>query len=69
MQGTDVTDYARWLKMPPNTGTQTLRSIGAKVHTYKAMSADWRAMVARYDPNMAANPMGVFDRDEATYKN
>lgn len=68
IQGTDVTDYARWLNMPEGNGTQTLRSIGAKIESYEDMPADWRATVAELDPKMAANPMGVFDRDEATYK-
>jgi hypothetical protein len=69
IQGTDVTEYARWLKMPANSGTQTLRSIGAKVHRYEDMPADWRTMVSKFDPKMAADPMAVFDRAEATYRN
>jgi hypothetical protein len=68
IQGTDVTDYARWLKMPAGSGTQTLRSIGAKVSRFEDMPADWIAMVAKADPAMAANPMSIFDRAEATYK-
>lgn len=68
IQGTDVTDYARWLKMPEGSGTQTLRSIGAKVHRYADMPADWRAAVAEIDPKMAADPMGVFNRNEETYR-
>lgn len=68
IQGTDVTDYARWLKMPEGNGTQTLRSIGAKVHRYDDMPADWRAIVAEVDPAMAADPMSVFTRAQATYK-
>lgn len=68
VQGTDVTDYARWLKMPANSGTQTLRSIGAKVHRFEDMPADWLEIVSRIDPKMHADPMSVFDRSEATYK-
>lgn len=68
IQGNDVTDYARWLKMPAGSGTQTLRSIGAKVHRYEDMPADWRAAVAELDPAMAADPMSVFTRKEAIYK-
>ncbi len=68
IQGNDVTDYARWLKMPAGAGTQTLRSIGAKVHRYEDMPADWRAAVAEVDPAMAADPMSVFTRGEAVYK-
>ena len=67
--GTDVTDYARWLKMPPGLGTQTLRSVGQKVNRYQDMPPDWRAMVERADPAMAANPLSVLDREQATYRN
>jgi hypothetical protein len=68
IQGTDVTDYARWLKMPAGAGSQTLRSIGAKVHRFEDMPRDWIAMVAQSDPRMAKDPLSVFDRAEATYK-
>lgn len=69
VQGNDITDYARWLKMPADApGSQTLRSIGAKVHDFKEMPADWRAAVAEADPAMAADPMSVFSRSQAIYK-
>ncbi|KAG5731190.1 hypothetical protein E4T56_gene4213, partial [Termitomyces sp. T112] len=55
--GTDVTDYARWWKMPAGLGTQTLRSAGMKVARYADMPEDWRAMVDKADPAMAADPM------------
>lgn len=67
--GTDVTDYARWWKMPPGLGTQTLRSAGMKVARYADMPEDWRAMVAKADPAMAADPMGVLTRAATTYRN
>lgn len=67
--GTDVTDYARWWKMPPGLGTQTLRSAGMKVARYQDMPQDWRDMVAKADPAMAADPMGVLARSSATYRN
>lgn len=67
--GSDITDYARWLKMPPGMGTQTLRSIGQKANRYEDMPSDWRAMVEREDPAMAANPLSVLDREPATYRN
>lgn len=67
--GTDVTDYARWWKMPPGLGTQTLRSAGMKVARYQDMPQDWRDMVAKADPAMAADPMGVLSRAAATYRN
>lgn len=68
VQGTDVTDYARWLKMPANSGTQTLRSIGAKVQRFEDMPADWLEIVRKIDPKMHADPMSVFERSEASYK-
>lgn len=67
--GTDVTDYARWWKMPAGLGTQTLRSAGMKVARYADMPEDWRAMVAKADPAMAADPMGVLTRAATTYRN
>ncbi len=69
IQGTDVTDYARWLNMPAGQGTQTLRSIGAKVSRFEDMPRDWLAIVAKADPKIAADPLAVFDRAEATYRN
>jgi len=67
--GSDVTDYARWWKMPPGQGSQTLRSVGEKVTRYADMPADWRAMVAKTDPKMAADPISVLERAASTYKN
>jgi hypothetical protein len=67
--GSDVTDYARWLKMPADAGTQTLRSIGQKVARWQDMPADWLAMVARSDPEMARDPLAVLRRPQAVYKN
>ena len=67
--GSDVTDYARWWKMPPGMGSQTLRSVGQKVSRFEDMPRDWIAMVAKADPAMAANPLSVLERAEATYKN
>jgi len=67
--GTDVTDYARWWKMPPGSGTQTLRSIGQKVRTYAEMPEDWRAMLAANDPAMAADPIAGLKRKAVEYRN
>ncbi len=69
IQGTDVTDYARWFKMPPGMGTQTLRSIGRKVTRFADMPADWIAMVEKFDPELVRNPGSVFGRAQATYRN
>ena len=67
--GGDVTDYARWLKMPPGSGTQTLRSVGQKYRTYEEMPQDWRDMLAEADPEMAADPIGGLDRPPEQYRN
>lgn len=68
-QGGDVSDYARWLKMPANAGTQTLRSIGRKVARFADMPADWLEMLAQADPQMAADPLAGLKRATATYRN
>jgi len=68
IEGTDVTDYPRWLNMPAGMGTQTLRSIGRKVHHIEDMPADWKAIVAKFDPELLKNPEAVFERKQATYK-
>ena len=67
--GSDVTDYARWWKMPPGLGTQTLRSVGQKVRRFADMPSDWIAMVAKADPKMAADPLSVLSREAALYRN
>ena len=67
--GGDVTDYARWLKMPDGAGTQTLRSVGEKVSRYSDMPEDWRAMLAESDPVMGADPIAGLSRDAAIYRN
>lgn len=67
--GTDVTDYARWWKMPAGSGTQTLRSFGKKVATFAEMPDDWRAMLARFDPVMAADPIAGLRRKALEYRN
>ncbi|ASK89336.1 hypothetical protein [Sphingorhabdus sp. SMR4y] len=67
--GGDVTDYARWLKMPPGAGTQTLRSVGEKVTRYSDMPEDWRMMLAESDPVMAADPIAGLSREAAVYRN
>lgn len=67
--GTDVTDYARWWKMPPGSGTQTLRSIGQKVANFAEMPEDWRTMLARFDPVMAADPVAGLKRNALEYRN
>lgn len=67
--GGDVTDYARWLKMPEGAGTQTLRSVGQKFERYEQMPEDWRKELASIAPEIAADPIGGLDRPTATYRN
>lgn len=68
-QGGDVSDYPRWWKMPPGSGTQTLRSIGQKVERLDQMPADWLEMLAKVDPIMATDPMAGLKRETAVYRN
>ena len=67
--GGDVTDYARWLRMPEGAGTQTLRSMGQKYERYEQMPQDWRDQLAAADPAMAADPVGGLNRPPETYRN
>lgn len=68
-QGSDVTDFARWWKMPAGTGTQALRSLGNKLVRFADMPAQWRAVLARFDPVMAADPVAGLKRKAAEYRN
>ncbi len=67
--GGDVTDYARWLKMPEGAGTQTLRSMGQKYQQYEQMPQDWRDMLAQAAPEIAADPIGSLQGDTIEYRN
>jgi len=67
--GGDVTDYARWLKMPEGSGTQTLRSMGQKYEHYEQMPQDWRDQLAAGDPALAADPIGGLNRPPVIYRN
>lgn len=67
--GTDIGDYARWWKMPPGLGVQTLRSVGRKETTYAAMPQDWVAMLARVNPEAARNPLKLLEGPSIQYRN
>lgn len=67
--GGDVTDYARWLKMPEGAGTQTLRSMGQKYHDFEQMPQDWRDMLASVAPEIAADPVGALRGAPFEYRN
>ncbi len=65
----DVSDFARWMRMPEGVGNQTLRSAGKKYSSFEHVPADWRTMLAEMDPDLAADPMSAFDREQARYRN
>lgn len=67
--GGDVTDYARWLRMPEGSGSQTLRSVGQKHHFYEQMPQDWRDMLAATAPEIAADPVGALRGAPLEYRN
>lgn len=67
--GSDVTDFARWWKMPADVGTQALRSLGHKVERYAEMPEEWSAVLARVDPLMATDPLAGLKRKSAEYRN
>jgi hypothetical protein len=67
--GGDVTDYARWLRMPEGSGSQTLRSVGQKHHIYEQMPQDWRDMLAATAPEIAADPVGALRGAPLEYRN
>jgi len=67
--GTDVSDYARWWKMPPGMGNQCLRSVGRKETSWSAMPADWLAMLARVNPEGARDPRKLLAQKQEEYRN
>lgn len=67
--GTDIGDYARWWKMPPGLGVQTLRSVGRKETSYAAMPRDWVAMLARVNPEAARDPLKLLEGPSIQYRN
>ncbi len=67
--GTDLSDYARWWKMPAGMGTQCLRSVGRKETSYSGMPKDWVAMLARVNPDGARDPLKLLILKQEDYRN
>lgn len=67
--GTDVSDYARWWKMPAGMGNQCLRSVGRKETSWAAMPKDWIAMLARVNPEGARDPRKLLTLKQEEYRN
>ncbi|AXU21079.1 hypothetical protein C7W88_19105 (plasmid) [Novosphingobium sp. THN1] len=67
--GTDLSDYARWWKMPAGMGTQCLRSVGRKETDYANMPKDWVAMLARVNPEGARDPRKLLTLKQEEYRN
>lgn len=67
--GTDVSDYARWWKMPAGMGVQCLRSVGRKETDWAAMPHDWIAMLARVNPGGARDPRNLLTLKQEEYRN
>lgn len=67
--GSDVSDYARWWKMPAGMGNQCLRSIGRKESDFASMPADWVAMLARVNPEGARDPRKLLALKQEEYRN
>ncbi|MFX8930164.1 hypothetical protein ABTN05_21050, partial [Acinetobacter baumannii] len=65
----DVSDYARWWKMPAGMGNQCLRSVGRKEADFAAMPADWVAMLARVNPEGARDPRKLLALKQEEYRN
>ncbi|NBC36346.1 DUF1838 domain-containing protein [Novosphingobium sp. FSY-8] len=69
VQGSDVANYARWLKMPQGSGNQTIRTVGQKVTSLSDMPQDWLAMVEEEEPRLAREPEYAFTRAQSPYRN
>lgn len=67
--GSDVSDFARWWKMPAGMGVQCLRSVGRKEASFAAMPRDWVEMLARVDPVGARDPHKLIAGPQQTYRN
>lgn len=63
----EVTGWQRWMGMGERPGNLTSRSTGAKVGSFAAMPANWRAMLAEVAPRIAADPVAALEGPEARY--
>jgi hypothetical protein len=63
----EVTGWQRWMNMGDRPGNLTSRSSGAKVASFDAMPADWRAMLAEVAPRIAADPVAALEGPAARF--
>lgn len=63
----EVTGWQRWMGMGERPGNLTSRSVGAKVDSFEAMPANWRAMLAEVAPKIAADPVAALEGPEARF--
>jgi hypothetical protein len=63
----EVTGWQRWMNMGDRPGNLTSRSSGAKVASFEAMPANWRAMLAEVAPQIAANPVAALEGPAARF--
>lgn len=63
----EVTGWQRWMNMGERPGSLTSRSSGAKVASFEAMPADWRAMLAEVAPQIAAAPVAALEGPAARF--
>lgn len=61
VQSNDVRSWPAWLNMGDRPGTLGLFANGGKVSRFADLPADWHAMLKRYYPQVAADPIGVLD--------
>jgi len=63
----EVTGWQRWMNMGERPGNLTSRSSGAKVASFEAMPATWRAMLAEVAPQIAADPVAALGGPAARF--
>lgn len=61
VQSNDVRSWPAWMNMGDRPGTLGLIGNGGKVSRFADLPADWHAMLERYYPEIAADPIGVLD--------
>jgi len=62
LQANDIRSWPSWLKMDDQVGHLALLGNGGKVSRFEDLPADWRAKLAKYYPDIAADPVGALDR-------
>jgi len=63
----EVTGWQRWMNMGDRPGNLTSRSSGAKVASFEAMPANWRAMLVEVAPRIAADPVAALEGPAARF--